>query len=152
MNPAALGIGVVIFFVFVYCDCRTEWKRFRRCLPAQKFNYHITDIWTAIIALTPSLAIAAYAIQHESGPEAMLFCVMLVVGQIAGAFCGRLRFLESGNADSARASASMILTCALLGGFFVPIYLICFAFVFPAVVVYLVLYFVGPALSPEKRA
>jgi len=155
MNPQssfALGVAGVVYILFVYYVCRCEWRVFLSCSSKKKFNYHITDMWAAIAGLTPSLAIAAYVFNHAMGSETVILCYMLSTGQIAGAFCGRLRYLQSGSVDDAWPSASMILMGALLGAFFVPLYLFCFAFVFPAVVVYLVLYLVSPALPTKKRA
>jgi hypothetical protein len=77
---------------------------------------------------------------------------MLPLSQIAGEFCGRLHFLENETTDAAVPSAGCILVGAFFGACFLPIYLIGFVFVFPAVVVYLVLYLIGPTLHSARRA
>ena len=117
----SLAAGLIASLLFwVY------WNRFKEM--KRRFNYRITDIWAATLALSPTLALAAYVAKPD--PEAssdstgLLFWICAVIGlglfQVVGLAAGRMdieiRERELGPV-TAGSSAISIVTGAILGLF-----------------------------------
>src|SRR6185369_848511 len=108
----AFSIAFATHVLFAFCICRREWQCFRVRRPERRFNYHVTDLWAAIVGLTPSIMAVAYVCQGRATALEALCCSMLPLSQIAGVFCGRLHFLADEIDDAAVPSAGCILTGA----------------------------------------
>ena len=62
------------------------WRKFR--LLNRRFNYRITDIWAAMVGLSPSMILAAIVTQHKFSANELMTWIAAIAGlamfQIAG--------------------------------------------------------------------
>ncbi|HYG76821.1 MAG TPA: hypothetical protein VEK08_17590 [Planctomycetota bacterium] len=111
---SAFYLAVLVF------AARHYWRAYKQNCPGRTFNYHITDIWAAMLALTPTLLLIKEVLAANPmmfWEENLFLGALIGAGQIAGLFVGRIHIeLPPYNgAISAWDSAISILTGALLG-------------------------------------
>lgn len=124
------GGGYLLFLALVG---RHYWRRFKKEAREPKaFNYQITDIWAATLALTPSLYLSSklaerFGKETQILPDTAIFSVLLVAlisGQLMGIFIGRVVAQLEGTANSALTSGLTTFFVGLLGMTFPLIYYI----------------------------
>lgn len=124
--PNILDDYLIAFFAvahvaILYLINRGYWRSFRKDAPEKKFSYTIMDIWAATIGLTPTLLLAAYAInchlQGKFDAGTWLVCAFLLcAGQLSGIFIMHLLTLRmERNLASGWESAGCILLGAIFG-------------------------------------
>lgn len=114
----------VVFLILLagggYLFVNHYWQKFR--LLNRRFNYRITDIWAAMLGLSPTMIMAAIVNEQKLSPKDLIFwitgTIALAIVQIGGLAAGRMdieiRESELGPVN-AMSSAISIVTGALLG-------------------------------------
>lgn len=143
----AFALGYVLFLYFVG---RHFWRRFKKeSVGSTTFNFRITDIWAAMITLTPSLIVISYALkfldergwENEHTINNAVLGFALTGGQITGMFVGRIcgDLPLWGGRKSDWDSASLIIHGGFMGMFALPM-----IYFFPAILLLIFL-----LISPE---
>lgn len=129
MEPNLLYL--IGYAVFLLLFVRYHWRSYKKQSQPPNFTYSITDIWAAIVGLTPTLALTAYAIESSdnSNFSRMLTYAMFVgEGQLAGIFAGKLATLRPPERGERRVSnlrsGMEILLYAIIGAMLPIVYLI----------------------------
>jgi len=127
MTTVALAL---LFFggyvAFLYYVSRYFWRRFKNEGKNTKtFTYRITDIWAAMLALTPTLALIGLCAQNhgENYSEWGLLATTMLSGQLIGIFIGRTSGTQPEKIqNNALASAVLIIVAGVLGLFLPVLY------------------------------
>lgn len=140
----ALPLLLAMHYALLCYICWRAWHAFACAAPGRHFNFHITDIWAAMIGLTPSLLLAAH-VSHSAAPEWQLFALlMLAPAQLAWMFKGRLLAqeaeLKAGSGHCAMESAMIIVGSALVAVPFVLLSVLALTVFLPGAILYAVLY------------
>ena len=134
---------VSFYFALLGIIAYDYWRRFKEDGAAKAFNFRITDIWAATVALTPTFVIASFIITEndhrgwQRGDELGTTALLLVLAgsQVVGLLIGRVHveLPPHRGARSACASAISIVAGGLIG------------LLFPSAFVFVALY---PVLLP----
>lgn len=147
LSAFVAGYAAFLFFV-----ARHYWRRFKKEGAGSKtFNYRITDIWAATLALTPTLLILSFlikGIEARSLPPGddygfAMLVLFLGGGQLTGIFVGRIcgDLPLWGGRRTDWDSASLIVAAGFMGVFLPMIY------VFGTLIVGTVIFLMG--LAPQ---
>lgn len=101
-----LVLAVIVAFLLPLSLVRKQLRELKA--RGLKFNYGITDIWAAILALTPSIFLAARLIHYFEAHVAVLLFFGLA-GQCIGIILGKVRFALHYDRPAIVVSASHIL-------------------------------------------
>ena len=143
-GTAALIHFLAVYYGYLYYFGWNSWRDFARAKPGIHFNFHITDIWAAIVGLTPSTMLAAYVIADHAKSWGVPVLAVIVPAQVMGMFRGRLRAQREETASSrgcgAIESAVFIIVYTILALPFTGVFVIGFSTCLPAMAIYAVLY------------
>lgn len=114
------GSVIIAYYVLLLAFGLYWWKKFRLQRASTPFNFHITDIWAAMLGLVPSMLIAANAMKDwEKGVVGAFagLLILIVPAQILGLIVGRthIEMPPHSGAQNAFQSGVSILTGALFG-------------------------------------
>ncbi len=137
----AAAVVYAIYIGYLAFVCRGAWWDFRRVVPSESFHFSITDIWAAMLGLTPSVLLAAAYIKDQSEPLYLAALLLLFPAQLTWMFKGRLAAKMSSAEVSQGASAARIIAYALIAIPVTAIYVLAFWMCLPALILYFVLYF-----------
>ena len=119
--------GVVLFALvfgygaFLYFVVRHYWRRLKKATNAKAFNYHISDIWAAMLALTPTFVVIAIAAENSRGEIVWVALASIMFSaQLSGIVIGRVTSELPGFGSS----ALRIIGAGIMGLFLPVIYML----------------------------
>jgi hypothetical protein len=140
----AYALLFAIYYPYLCYSCYVELYTCRRRFPALRFKFFITDIWAAMIGLTPSTLLAVQAIQNSERGWWVFALAVVLPAQLAWIFQGRLtaQFDEISAPESSGpiASAFYIVAYALIAIPVAAIAVLAIATCLPAITLYATLY------------
>jgi hypothetical protein len=118
MNPPTLTqmwILLAFHLLFLLYICNFYWAKLTE--GNVRFNYSISDIWAAIMALAPTLLVACNLIRNDSsGSAPFLLVTLFATSQLAGIFIGRVDYLYDCRLTNLPDDRWSSAWCILIGG------------------------------------
>jgi len=139
----ALPVLLAFDYAFLCYYAWRSWHAFSAARRGRHFYFRITDIWAAMIGLTPSLVLAGQIANHRSPEWHVVALLMLVPAQVLWMFKGRLLAQEAERVTGGHnplESATMILGGAVWAIPFAVLCAVALTTCLPAFVLYAVLY------------
>jgi hypothetical protein len=141
----SLAFPVLLVFDYIFL-CYYTWRSchaFHRMFPEWHFYFRITDIWAAMIGLTPALLVTGDVFNQNAPQWQMFGLLILIPTQLVWMFKGRLLAQETERLTGGHnpiESAVSIIGGAAWAIPFTILCAICLTTCLPAFVLYMILY------------
>lgn len=139
----AFPVLLVLDYVFLCYYAWHSWHVFHQKFPERHFYFRITDIWAAMLGLTPALVLAGH-VYDNNAPEWQFFGLLILIPtQLVWMFKGRMLSQETEHHTGRHCPLESAVS--IIGGaaWAIPFTILCaigLTTCLPALLLYLVLY------------